>query len=93
MKDTRTRAQKNRAVRQEALRQQLANQKHLEHVIDIANKLRDVDDELDQVKVTRLKYAADIKLNLIDRYLPKLKNHEITGEGGEELVIKWRNAD
>lgn len=83
-----TRAQANRAVRQEALREQLAAQGHVQHVIDIAKKLSNLEDPLDATEVARLKAAADIKRSLINKYLPDLKAIEHTGEGGSAIEIK-----
>lgn len=80
-----SRANQNRKVRQEALREQLSAQGHVQHVIEIADKLSDLDLELDALKVQRLKAAADIKAGLIKKYLPDLKMTEITGEGGEAI--------
>ena len=84
-----TAANKNRAIRQEALReQQLSNQGHVQHVTDIAKKLTDLDNELDSTQVQRLKSAADIKLKLIGKYLGDVKAIELSGDGGGDLVIK-----
>lgn len=74
-----TRAQENREIRQEAIRTQLANQGHIQHVIEIAEKLNKLKDDLTQVEVTRLRAAAEIKLKLIDKYLPSLKSIELDG--------------
>jgi len=82
-----TRAAANRKVRQEAQRDQLRNQGHLQHVIDIANKLCDLDTELDQTQIMRLKSTADIKLKLINKYIPDVKAVEVTGEGGEDIRV------
>jgi len=38
-----TRNTKQRAIRQEALREQLSKQKHLEHVVDLVKKIKDED--------------------------------------------------
>jgi len=72
-----TNAAKNRAIRQEALREQLSAQGHVQHVIDISNKLSDLEGkvsskniELDALQIQRLKAAADIKKSLINKYLP-----------------------
>ncbi len=73
-----TRAQENKAIRQEALREQLSSAKHVEHVIEMANKIAALDEELDTLEVTRLKTASEIKLRLISKYLPDLKQQEIT---------------
>lgn len=82
-----TNAAKNRKVRQEALREQLSAQGHVQHVIDISNKLADLKEELDTVEVQRLKSAADIKKGLINKYLPDLKSTELTGEGGGAVEV------
>ena len=74
-----SRADQNKGIRQEALRDQLSSQKHVQHVIDIAEQLADLKGEgnqLDATQVARLKAAADIKLKLIGKYLPDLKQIE-----------------
>ena len=71
-----TRAQENRAIRQEALRESLAAGGHIQHVVDISNKLCELSNELDSSDVTRLKAAADIKLKLVDKYLASLQSVE-----------------
>ena len=83
-----TSANKNRAIRQEALRDQLSSQGHVQHVIDIAEKLTDLNAELDSIQVQRLNNAASIKLKLISKYLGDVKAIELTGDGGGDLVIK-----
>ena len=83
----RTRAQENRAIRQEALREQLAEQGHVQHVVEIAGLLSQLDNDLDQLAVSRLKAAADIKMKLIGKYIGDVKAVEISGEGGEALTI------
>ena len=72
-----SRANENKRVRQEALREQLAAQGHVQHVNDIAGKLADLGLPMEAVEVQRLKGAADIKLKLISKYLPDLKMQEI----------------
>ncbi len=82
-------ANKNRRVRQEQLREQLANGGHLQHVIDLAKQLTELDNELDNIQVTRLNHAAAIKLKLIEKYLPALKSVEHTGADGNPMESKW----
>ena len=82
-----TNGQKNKKIRQEALREQLAAQGHVQHVIDIADKLQEPLEELNKDDITRLKAAADIKLKLINKYLPDLKAIEIEGEVDSTLTI------
>ena len=79
-------AAKNRAIRQEALRDQLSNQGHVQHIIDIVEKLSDETNEIDANMVARYKVAVDTKLKLINKYLPDLKSTELTGEGGGAIL-------
>lgn len=84
-----SRANTNRAIRQEALREQLASQKHVEHVVEISNKLADLDTDIDGLKVQRLKAAADLKIKLIAKYLPDTKQLEVMGEGGGPVATTF----
>ena len=84
-----SRANINKAIRQEALRELLSNQKLAEKVIDIAGKLNDLSIDLEPNEVQRLKAAADINLKLVDKYLPGVKLVELTGEGGGPVDMKW----
>lgn len=72
-----TRAQLNRKVRQEALRDQLEAQGHVQHITDILDKVSNLSIELDHLAVQRLKVTIDTKLKLIGKYLPDLKQQEI----------------
>lgn len=83
-----TRAHHNRGLRQEALREQLSKQKHVQHVIEILEEINDLDKPLDQTELARKKIVVDTKLRLINKYLPDLKSTEITGEGGEDIKVK-----
>ena len=82
-----TRAHKVRAERQEALREMLSKKCTVQQVIEISNKIAELESELDPVAVTRLKAAAEIKMKLISKYLPDVKAVEISGEGGGDLQI------
>ena len=87
-----SRAEQNRRIRQDKLREQLSNQKHIEHVVEIANKLTDLDKELDSLKIQRLKAAADIKKGLIGKYLPDLKQVDamLQGPDGGAIDMTWK---
>ena len=78
MKDSRTRSQRNRAIRQDALREQLSSQKLVEHVVELVQKIKDADDPLD---VSKYKAAAEINLKLINKFLPDLKSTELNISG------------
>jgi hypothetical protein len=73
-------ADRNRRIRQEALREQLSSQKLVEQVVDINKKMADLSNDLPQEHVTRLKIAMDVNLKLISKYLPDLKQTELIGD-------------
>lgn len=79
MASTKTRAQLNRGIRQEALRDQLSAQGHVQHVVDCITKIQDVDTDMDVLKYQRLKTSAELRLKLINKYLADLKAVEVTG--------------
>ena len=97
-----SRAHKNRAVRQEALREQLSSQKHVKYVVDNIVKIENLDffikgddDQIDyklcqatKFRMDALKIANEQRLKLVNKYLPDLKSTEITGEGGEALSFE-----
>lgn len=87
-------AQRNRAIRQESLRELLASQKHLEHAVELAHKIADLDEEIDAHSINRLKIAMDAKLKIVNKYLPDLKSTELTGDGGGSIqvdAVDWTN--
>tara|TARA_R110002020_G_scaffold237953_1_gene450300 strand:+ start:83 stop:382 length:300 start_codon:yes stop_codon:yes gene_type:complete len=86
MKDTTTRLHKNRRVRQEALREQLSNQGHLQHVVDILEEIQNAD-LMENEKLSRLKVVIDTKMRLINKYLPDLKSTEITGDVDNPITL------
>lgn len=84
-------ADRNRKIRQEALRELLANKGLAQQVLEISEKLADLDDELDANKVARLKASADLKLKLVNKYLPDLKQTELIGDPENPLQINPAN--
>ena len=75
-----TRAQSNRRIRQEALRKQLANQGHIQHIIEILDELREPSVEITSLELQKNKLIIDTKLSLIKKYLPDVKQVEISGD-------------
>ena len=69
-------AYRNKAIRQEAMREQLANYAHLKHIYDCTVALSQPG--LGRDEVQRLKAKADIHLRLLDKYLPSLKAIEVS---------------
>lgn len=82
-----TNVAKQRSMRREQLRELLSKQKLVEKVIDTAKKLDEQGAMLEQNELQALKASADIRLKLINKYLPDLKSQEITGADGDALVV------
>ena len=82
-----TKAQLNRQMRQEGLRDFLAQQKLIEKVIEISNKLIEPEEEYDALDIQRMRTAAELNLKLTSKFLPDLKSTELTGPDGGDLVI------
>jgi hypothetical protein len=97
-----TAAAKNKKIRQEALREQLRSQGHVQHVVDNIVKIESlsIDNtgdgkegvdykklQLSQHELARLKTATELRLKLINKYLPDLKAIDIEGEIDSSLTI------
>ena len=82
-----TRAQLNRATRQEAMREQIQAQGYHTHVLEVVKKLLDPELELDGADIARLKAGGDLSYKMMSKYIPDLKSQEITGPDGGDLVI------
>ena len=88
-----TRAQANRRIRQEALREQLSQQKHLEQYIDTYTKIQELDVCSDKFnnELSKLKTANEQRLKIIDKYLPSEKYMELAGDPENPIHLdnKW----
>ena len=82
-----TRAQLNRKVRQDALRDQLEAKGLLQKVIETVEEIANPENEIDQHGLNRLKIANEQRLRLINKYLPDLKAVEISGDENSPLTI------
>lgn len=76
----------NRAIRQEAVRDQIASYGLVQQVHEVAIKLADLEKDMDPIHVARLKAANDARLALIKKYLPDLKQTELVGPDGGPVV-------
>ena len=66
-------AVKNKKIREEALRDQLRQKGLHTQVLVIAEKLENSYLELDSTHINALKASADLKMKLINKYMPDLK--------------------
>lgn len=87
----RTRAQQNRKIRQDALREQLAAQGHVQHIIENIKEIEELDvyEATFTNTLTKLKTANEQRFKLVGKYLPDLKQTELVGDGGEPIDQKW----
>jgi len=73
--DKRSYGKRNKTVRQELVREEIAAKCKITHVLKLAEKIEKSETLLE---VQKYKAAADIKLKLISKYIPDLKATEIT---------------
>ena len=81
-----SRAEANRAIRQQALREQLAEQCRFQHVLDNIQKMEDLATEMDSHEFNRIKAANEQRIKLIGKYLPDLKSIEINATIEDKTV-------
>lgn len=77
-----SRAQTNKRIRQESLREYLAERGSVQHLFDLLEKVDDLDTsdpEFDK-KLSKLDKAIGHRRHLLDKYMPHLKASEITLE-------------
>lgn len=70
------RARENRAIRQQALRDLLAEQCRLQHIVENIKKMESLDPGVKESmnELTILKTANEQRLKLLNKYLPDLSN-------------------
>ena len=83
-----TDAARNRKVRQEALRDQLAEQCRVQHILDNIDKIEDLTNDLESGDIFRLKTANEQRIKLLAKYLPDLKTMELTGDPDSPIEHK-----
>ena len=82
-----TRAQLNRALRQDEMRKKIEASGYETHVHDCIRNLLNPEKEFSAVEVQRMNSAATLSLKMMAKFIPDLKSTEVTGEGGEALTI------
>ena len=81
--DSRNKAAKNRAVRQEALREYLSNRGKVDYVFDNIEKIEKGEGDLQALKV-----ASELRLRLINKYLPDTKHIEAEIDATVDAVAR-----
>ena len=84
-----TRAQENRAIRQETLREWLSKKCTGQHLIENIKKIEELDEENPNFanQLNKLRVANEQRLKILLKYLPDLKATEHTGEGGSAIEV------
>ena len=82
-------AAKQRKLRQDALREVLSKQKHVEQVIVNIKKMEEQGASMYPTELQALRAATDTRLKLVNKYLPDLKQTdiELTGENGGAIQL------
>jgi hypothetical protein len=90
-----TRAVKNREIRQDNLREWLSKKCTLQHLFDNIIKIEELDIESDSFinALNKYKVANEQRLKLINKYLPELKATEITGKDGGAITFEMWLAE
>ena len=90
-RDTATAKARNRRIRQEAMREQLEAQGHLQHVVVILSKIGDEKVDVPVEMVQRYKIALDNHWKAIDKFLPTEKYTTMAGdeEAPVSLTMRW----
>lgn len=89
MKSGVSRADENRAIRQEELRAKLSAGSHVQDVIDNSNKIQNLATTLEPNDIQRLKIASELKLKLINKYLPDVKQVELQADVQGDISFTW----
>ena len=82
--DSRNKATRERQKRQEELRESLVTGGHVQHVIDLANKIEREYKELESTELQALKTVIDTKLKLVNKYLPDVKQVEMSASADSD---------
>jgi hypothetical protein len=81
-KDTRNLATRRRQAHREEVLEKLRNAGLIQKVLEDSEKLADESQDIDQTMVARIKAANDMRLKLLNKYLPDVKAVEVQDEDG-----------
>ena len=86
-------ASRNRKIRQDALREYLAERGSVQYLFDLIEKAEKLDPSTARDELPPIKAAIDARIKLLDKYMPSLKSMELTGEDGgaikTESKVEW----
>ena len=90
-----TRAQRERGIRQDELRAYLAERGRLEYVFDNIEEIEQLDPESNQhfdKRLQQLKIANEQRIRLLNKYLPDMKEEQSEIADLPPVVIELTNA-
>ena len=84
-----TRAQANKQIRKEALRDYIKERGSIQYLFDLIEKIEELDPDSSTFTndLSKYKAALDARIKMAGKYLPDLKSQEVTGEGGDALIV------
>ena len=84
-----TNAAKNRKIRQDTLREYITERGSVQYLFDLIEKIEQLDpsSEVFPNDLAKHKAALDARIKMVGKYLPELKATEVTGDGGDDLVV------
>lgn len=88
--DSRNLATRRRQAHREEVLEKLRSAGLVQQVLDDAKKLADESLDIDAAKASRIKAANDLRLKLINKFLPDVKSVEMTGEDGGPIEAVTR---
>jgi hypothetical protein len=82
-------AAKNRKLRQDTLREYITERGSIQYLFDLIEKIEGLDPDSSTFTNDLQKYKAalDARIKMAGKYLPDLKSQEVTGEGGDALIV------
>ena len=81
-----TRAQQNRQIRQDEMRRAIAEKARADHILIGVYRLENEANEMTAQEISALGKALDIRMKLLNKYLPDLKSIEVTKEETHETL-------
>ena len=90
-----TRAQRERGIRQDELRTFIAERGKLSYIFDNLEKIEELDPETDQYfdkRLQQLKIANEQRIRLLNKYLPDMKEEQTQVTDLPPVVIQLTNA-
>jgi hypothetical protein len=90
-----TRAQRERGIRQDELRAYLAERGRVDYVFDNIEKIEELDPETEQYfdkRLQQLKIANEQRIRLLNKYLPDMKEEQTEVTELPPVVIQLTNA-